>query len=122
MSESILTSTKQILGLEDSYEAFDLDIMTHINAAFAVLHQLGVGPDDGLFIENKSTLWSALGLSGHQLGLVKSWTYLKVRAMFDPPSASYHTNLMKEQIAELEGRIHLNREFEYVPPEVPEEP
>ena len=44
MEQSILKSTKNILGIADDYDVFDLQIMTHINSAFSTLTQLGVGP------------------------------------------------------------------------------
>ena len=47
ITDSILTSTKKILGIAEVYEVFDLDIITHINATFSVLDQLGVGPAGG---------------------------------------------------------------------------
>ena len=34
MNDSILVSIKKMLGLPDEYDAFDLDIITHINSAF----------------------------------------------------------------------------------------
>ena len=41
MNDSILSSVKKMLGLPEEYDAFDLDIITHINSAFTVLTQLG---------------------------------------------------------------------------------
>ena len=43
MSESILENTKKVLSIDPSYNAFDVDIMMHINTVFNTLHQLGVG-------------------------------------------------------------------------------
>ena len=57
MSDSILTSTKKILGIDEDYEVFDLDILTHINSVFATLNQLGIGPDDGYQIADKADTW-----------------------------------------------------------------
>lgn len=108
--ESILTSTKRVLGLSENDTSFDLDIVTHINAAFSTLNQLGVGPEDGFFIENNTSEWADLGLPANQLHSVKSYIYLKVRMYFDPPTTSYHINAMKEQITELEWRLNVFRE------------
>ncbi len=57
MSDSILTSTKKILGLDDSYTAFDVDVMLHINSVFTTLSQLGIGPVNGFMIENAEAVW-----------------------------------------------------------------
>ena len=45
--DSILTSVKKLLGIAESYTAFDADIIMHINAVFLVLQQLDgnvIGP------------------------------------------------------------------------------
>lgn len=53
MTNSILNSTKKILGIAAEYKAFDLDIITHINSVFATLQQLGVGPVEGFMIDDE---------------------------------------------------------------------
>ena len=55
--DSILTSIKKLLGIEEDYEQFDFDIITHINSVFAILTQLGVGPSEGFWITDKYTIW-----------------------------------------------------------------
>ena len=96
--ESILNSTKKVLGLAEDYDAFDQDVITHINATFSVLNQVGVGPADGFFIEDDTAVWADVGLPDNQLHLVKTYMYLKVRFLFDPPGTSFHMSAMKEQI------------------------
>lgn len=110
MSASIMTSTKQILGLSESYTPFDLDVMTHINATFATLHQIGVGPDTVFQITDSTTEWSAFTVPAEQLGLVKTYVYLKVKLLFDPPTTSFHLEAMNKQIAEFEWRLSSYRE------------
>ena len=126
MEESILKSTKKILGLADDYTPFDLDVMTHINAAFSILNQLGVGPIDGFFIEDEQALWSDFLVPPNQLHLVKTYIYLKVRSLFDPPSTSYLIEATNNQIKEYEWRLNVFREWELDPVdpaiEIDEEP
>jgi len=117
MEESILKSTKKILGLEADYTPFDLDIITHINATFSILNQLGVGPEASFFIEDDTAVWSDFGVPENQLHLVKTYVYLKVRLVFDPPATSYLINAVTEQIKEYEWRINVFREYELYPPE-----
>ena len=50
MTDRILESVKKVLGIAPEYLAFDQDIVMHINSAFSVLHQLGVGPDEPFMI------------------------------------------------------------------------
>jgi hypothetical protein len=111
MEESILNSTKKILGLADDYTAFDLDVITHINAAFSILDQLGVGPVDGFFIEDETSIWADYGLPANQLHLVKTYVYLKVRILFDPPATSYLIEAATNQIKEYEWRLNTFREW-----------
>jgi hypothetical protein len=110
LESSILITTKKILGLDFDYHAFDTDIVTHLNAAFSTLAQLGVGPAEGFFIEDDSAVWSDLTIPENQLNLVKSYVFLKVKILFDPPATSFHTESMQNQIREMEWRLNSFRE------------
>ena len=118
MEESILKSTKHILGLDEDYTVFDLDVITHINAAFSILNQLGVGPETGFSIQDDSTLWADYGIPENQLHLVKTYVFLKVRILFDPPATSYLITAATDQIKEYEWRLNVFREYALVPEEV----
>ncbi len=118
--ESILNSTKQILGIQEDYTEFDLDVITHINAAFSSLDQLGVGPEGGFFIGSADSVWDEFVVPANQLNMVKSYVYLRVKSMFDPPATSYHTAAMQKQIEEFEWRLNTFRE-ELIPVPVPPE-
>jgi hypothetical protein len=120
MEDSILNSIKKILGLSDSYHAFDEDIIMHINSTFSTLTQLGLGPVDGFMIEDELDLWSdyiTVGVSANELNSVRTYVFLKVRLYFDPPSTSYHVEAMKKQIEELEWRLNVSREYSLYPME-----
>jgi hypothetical protein len=110
MEQSILKSTKKVLGLAESYTAFDVDIITHINAAFSTLNQLGVGPVDGFFIEDADDNWEDFTVPDNQLHMAKTYVYLRVRVLFDPPQTSFHLSAANEQIKELEWRLNSFRE------------
>lgn len=110
MSDSILVSTKKILGLDASYTAFDVDIIMHINSVFGTLNQLGIGPINGFMIEDDTALWSTFIGSDLNLNAVKTYVYLRVRLLFDPPATSFHITAMENQIKELEWRLNVYRE------------
>lgn len=112
MESSILTSTKKILGIAKTYTAFDLDIITHINAAFSVLSQLGVGPAEGFMIEDDTSIWEDYDVPQNWLNLVRTYVFLKVRLTFDPPGTSYLIEAMNKQIDEYEWRLNTFREGE----------
>lgn len=121
MEESILTSTKKILGLAEDYTVFDLDIITHLNSAFSTLTQLGVGPPDGFMIEDATSVWADFNWEDdHQYNSVKTYVYLRVRQIFDPPSTSYLIAAFNDQIKELEWRLNTHREeTQWTPPPAP---
>lgn len=108
---SILTSIKKLLGIEESYECFDVDIIMHINSVFAILNQIGVGPVEGFAIEDKTAEWSDFIPASDMVrfNAVKSFVHLKVRLLFDPPSASVCEHINK-QLSELEWRLNIAAE------------
>lgn len=111
MEDSILKSTKKILGLADGYAAFDLDVITHINTAFSTLYQLGIGPTTGFAIEDDTAVWADF-ISG-DISIVsacKTYVYLRTRLLFDPPTTSFALASMKEQLQEYEFRLSVLRE------------
>jgi hypothetical protein len=112
MEQSILISTKKILGIAEDYTAFDLDIITHINSAFSTLTQLGVGPPTGFMIDDASEEWADFIEDDldFQYQSVKSYVFLRVRMLFDPPQTSYLIAAAQKQIEELEWRLNAHRE------------
>lgn len=110
--DSILQSTKKVVGISPDDWTFDPDIIMHINSALSVVAQLGVGPLSGLQIEDETALWSALPVDPVDLSMVKNFVYLKVRLGFDPPQTSFSIEAIERQIRELEFRLNVNREEE----------
>ena len=107
---SILTSIKKLLGIEEAYEHFDQDITMHINSAFTNLNQLGVGPIAGFSITDKSDEWEDFLGDRKDIESVRTYVYLKVRLVFDPPQMGYLVDAIKDQIKELEWRINVQAE------------
>lgn len=103
--ESILASVKKVLGIDEIHTAFDEDIILHINSVFAILQQMGVGPENGFSISDDSAIWSDYIQDVNQLNFVKSYIYLKVRLLFDPPVSSGAIESMNKLISELEWRL-----------------
>lgn len=105
--ESILASVKKVLGIDEIHTAFDEDIILHINSVFAILQQMGVGPENGFSISDDSAIWSDYIQDVNQLNFVKSYIYLKVRLLFDPPVSSGAIESMYKLISELEWRLFI---------------
>lgn len=104
-SENILASVKKNCGIDPSYDAFDLDIKTHINGVFAQLNQLGLGPDESFRVESGEEEWDDY-YTDPRFDLIRSYMYAKVRYIFDPPTGSLQTAL-KETIDEYEWRLYM---------------
>lgn len=100
---TILEEVKKQVGIVPDYDAFDDQLMMCINSAFATLHQLGVGPEEGFLVEPE-TEWEDY-ISTARLAFVKSYVSMKVRVMFDPPTSSFALDAINKQIAEYEWRI-----------------
>lgn len=107
--ESILTSVKKLLGITEEYEHFDADLIMHINSVFMVLAQMGVGPEQGFSIRGKDELWTDFMPPEEllKLELVRSYIYLKVKLLFDPPLSSSVIEVMNRQISEFEWRLNV---------------
>lgn len=105
--ESILTSIKKLLGIADEYKHFDADLIMHINSVFSILTQLGVGSPDGFSIKNEVAVWTDFISEKTRIELVKSYMYLKVKLLFDPPLSSSVMEAINRQISEFEWRLNV---------------
>lgn len=105
MEESILSSIKDTASVSPEDDAFDQEIILHINATFMTLRQLGVGPSTPFFITDSSATWSDFTDDPAILPIIKSYVTLKVRMLFDPPTSSSLAEAIKSQIAEYEWRL-----------------
>lgn len=103
--EIILDSIKKLLGIEETDPSFDNEIVMHINSAITVLTQLGVGPTIGYRITGSAETWTSFIGTRRDLEIIKSFIYLKVRLLFDPPQNSFLVDSLQEQIKEFEFRI-----------------
>lgn len=112
MTTSILDSVKKVIGLASDYDEFDADIIMHINSVFSTLNHLGVGPENGFSIEDATTTWDAFIGTDSRMNFVKTYVYLKVRLLFDPPATGYLVDSMEKQAQELEWRMNVIREYD----------
>ena len=110
MTDSILESVKKSLGLDPDYTEFDVDILMHINSTFPTLTQIGVGPEDGFMIEDASATWDSFLQGNKLLNSVKSYIYIKVRLLFDPPAVPSVAAALLDQSKEYEWRLNVTVE------------
>ena len=107
MEESILASIKKLLGIPEEYKQFDADIIMHINSAFSILTQLGVGPSNGFSISDEEKEWHDFIGDDGKIEMVKSYIHLKDKLLFDPPLSSAVIEAMNQMIKELEWRLNV---------------
>ena len=110
MSDSVLNTTKKVLGLAPEYDAFDIDVIIHINMAFSILHQLGVGPTEPFSITDDTAVWESFTGTNKAIESVKSYVWAKVRLSFDPPSTSFAIDALEKLCKELEWRLNVQSE------------
>jgi hypothetical protein len=103
---TILADVKELLGIGPDVKNFDAGLVMHINSAITTLTQLGVGPAEGFVIED-TTAWPALIGERKDLEVIRSYIYLKVRLLFDPPQNSFLVKSIEDQCIEDEFRIEV---------------
>lgn len=103
--ESILTSIKKQLGVDESDTNFDLDIMLDINTAFMELNQIGIGPADGYSITDKTPVWSEFIGTAKNLEAVKTYVYIQTKLVFDPPTSSFVLKALQDKANEIYWRL-----------------
>lgn len=108
--ESILTSVKKLLGIDEDYKQFDTDIIIHINTVFMALTQIGVGPSEGFSITDEYSTWEDFIGDKTYLNSVKSYMYLRVKLLFDPPLSSAAMDSLKKLADEFEWRLQVAAE------------
>lgn len=108
--DSILVSIKKLLGMDADYTAFDTDIIIHINTVLMTLKQIGIGPEEGFSIKGGDEVWSDFTPNIKTLESIKTYVFLKVKTVFDPPLSTAVKEALNQQAAELEWRIYVEAE------------
>lgn len=110
MDGSILNTIKRALGLEPDYDTYDLEVITHINSVFSTLQQLGVGTDEAYEIESADNKWEEFLENDKNLNAVKSYIFMRVKLIFDPPGNSFAVESLQKQVDQLEWRLNVYSE------------
>ena len=115
-TDVILDDVKKLIGPSAIYDEFNTDLVIHINSTFAILNQLGLGPEEGFYItEDGEETWSEFfedRCNSAQQLMVKSYMYLNARLQFDPPNGTV-LEAFKEQIKEYEWRLKQSVELDW---------
>lgn len=104
--ESILTSVKKLNNVPEECESFDTDFIHYINRVFMDLREMGVGPSAGFMIFDKSAVWTDFVRDITRVVAITTYTGLRVRMLFDPPTNATHVDIIKEDIKKCEWMIN----------------
>lgn len=111
MNEKVLDTVRKMIGFDKSYTHFDLDLLININSFFSILHDLGVGPDEG-FLVTADTRWTEYNINPGYLAMVQQYIYLKTKLVFDRPETSYAIDSMTNLSEEIAWRLKVERDRE----------
>lgn len=106
VANSIIDDIKLALGVPVENAEFDAEIIMHINSVIAELVQLGVGDQAvGYSVVNSQDTWDELISTEKRLNHVKSFMFLKVKMLFDPPTIGYVLTAIEHQIEQAQWRV-----------------
>lgn len=104
---SVLNTTKKLLGIDADDDSFDSDICIGINSAILTLSQLGLEGKEGFIVTDDTQEWSDYLNDNKLLPMVQQYIHLKTKMSFDPPQNSFVCENLKQIITELEWRIRM---------------
>ena len=109
--DSILITIKQMLLGNEADSAFDNDLIPLINMAFYSLYELGLGVD-AFVITGDTEVWSDFCSEISKYEALKTYVYIKVKLLFDPPTSSFVLDAFRTQLSELEFRLLSKKEVD----------
>lgn len=107
---NIVDTIKKMLGLEPDYNAFDVEIINHINTVIMTLADIGVCKE-GFHVDDGTETWEDLLIDQHDLHSVKTYIHLKVRLIFDPPASQSVIDSYNNIAKEIEWRLYSRTGF-----------
>ena len=105
MIDSVLLSTKQMLGISPEDTSFDVNVIMSINTALTTLMDLGLTEVEDEIVTDDDMTWDDLLGGRTDIEYVKTYIYQKVKMIFDPPTSTAAIDAMQRSISELEWRI-----------------
>ena len=105
MSDSVLLSIKQMLGISPEDTSCDVNVIMSINTALTTLMDLGLTEVEDEIVTDDIMTWDDLLGGRTDIEYVKTYIYQKVKMIFDPPTSTAAIDAMQRSISELEWRI-----------------
>ena len=109
--DSILNSVKKQIGIHETDDSFDPDIIMAINTVFVILNRVGVGPSKGFSIKDQNSIWADfISEDDVNFEAVKTYVGAKARFIFDPPTSSVAIDALEKSIKEIEWRLNVAKD------------
>lgn len=106
--DDVLSDIKRLLGIEVADTSFDAELLLHINTVSSFsLPQFGISAIKEV---EEGDGWDDIFSEGTPYSGVKTYIFLKVKSLFDPPTHSFVLESLNRQIQEMEWRLVLEIE------------
>lgn len=102
---TILQFVKNVLGIHMTDNAFDSELLMHINSAIQMLVTFGVEQFSTVYVE-KDTPWTKLDPPVFD-SLAKAYLGSKVKIMFDPPTHGALLEAHAKSVDEIQLRLQV---------------
>ena len=112
MTDSILDTIKDSIGVAIDERGFDQELILPINAAIMELVQLGV--EKNVIVTGPTQTWSLFEefyADDSTLEAIKLYISMKVKLIFDPPSNSFVVDSARKLLEELAWRIMVQSDY-----------
>lgn len=108
LDDKILDTIRKLIGGSTDYTYFDEDIVIHANTYLANLVQVGIGTP-GFILTTASTWRDFLGNNypPERLIQIRSWLWIKVKLIFDPPMSTHYADKLQEEAKEMLWRMYV---------------
>jgi hypothetical protein len=108
LDDKILDTIRKLIGGSMDYTYFDEDIVIHANTYLANLVQVGIGTP-GFILTPTSTWRDFLGNNypPERLIQIRSWLWIKVKLIFDPPMSTHYADKLQEEAKEMLWRMYI---------------
>lgn len=100
----MLNDIKKQLGIADEDDSFDRDILLCMDTIMGIIYETGA--TETLSSVTPETEWDEVFADDTIRQLAKTYMYLKVRLLFDPPTNSSIQKAFEEHAKELEWRMY----------------
>lgn len=109
--DSIFDTIKLMLGYAVDYTPFDVELIGLINSSIRKVNQLGVGLQNFIITGRSETWDDFLKDTLEMFATARTYIFLNVKLLHDPPTNSFLITNIKDEMKELEWRMCVDSEI-----------